>query len=106
MPLAALLLALAALPLGIQSPRAQRSWGASLSILLGLLIFIVYYAILSVGIALAESNSFPIPAALWLPNLIILLIAVYGLQRICSERWQSIAGALEGVLAHLKKPLI
>src|SRR5690606_10571119 len=42
-PPASLLLGVIAMPLGIQPPRMQKTWGASLSLFLGLLLFAFYF---------------------------------------------------------------
>lgn len=101
LPIAALLLALIAMPLGIQPPRAQKSWGASLSIVLGLGVFVVYFALLTIGIALAESGILPPLLSLWTPNIVIGSAALYALNRMGTERWQSIAHASEQLIKAL-----
>jgi lipopolysaccharide export system permease protein len=105
MPFAALLLALIAMPLGIQPPRAQKSWGVTLSIVLGLIVFIFYYALLSVGIALAERGTWNAYLGLWIPNAAIGIITVYALRKMGSEKWQSIAHALEHVMNFIARKL-
>ena len=97
MPFASLALALLAMPLGVQPPRTQKTWGAGLSLTMGLVVFVIYYGFLSIGIALAESGTLPIFVALWLPNIIVFLTAAYALKKMSSEEWQSVAEALEKV---------
>ena len=96
-PLASFVLVLIAMPLGVHPPRAQRTWGIGLSSILGLGVFVIYYGLLSVGMALADSNAIHPLAALWLPNAIVLLLAIFFNRQIGSERWQSIAEGLEGL---------
>lgn len=95
MPFASFVLALIALPLGIQPPRAQKTWGPALSVLLGVGVFVLYYAVLSLGSALAEGGKLAPEAAVWLPNLVAVLIAVYCIKHTASERWQSVAHGIE-----------
>lgn len=102
MPFAALILGFVGMALGVQPPRTQRTWGLGLSALLGMFVFLVYYSILSVGIALCDSGSVPPVIALWLPNLIILAIALLLLWKIGSEKWESVLDGLVGVRGKLK----
>lgn len=97
MPFACLILALVAMPLGIQPPRAQKAWGAGLSSLLGLGVFITYFGIMSVGMALCEKGSISAFVALWLPNIILGIFAGILLQKMNSEKWQSTAHFAESI---------
>ncbi len=98
MPFAAFLLALIAMPLGIQPPRAQRAWGATISISLAVLVFIFYYALMSIGVALSEGGKWSPTFGLWLPNVAVGLVAWYTVRQMSSERWQSIAHGFENFL--------
>lgn len=89
-PFAALILPILAMPLGVHSPRTQRSWGLSLSITIGATAFISYYAILSIAMAFAESGTLSPTVALWTPNILSLLAAMYLVKLVTSERLQSI----------------
>lgn len=80
-PLAPLLFALVAVPLGIQSQRSGRGGGFAM----GLVVFLVYYILLSFGETLAKSGV-PTMAALWLPNLLFLAAGGYLLIRTAQER--------------------
>ena len=101
MPFACLILAIVAMPLGIQPPRAQKAWGAGLSSLLGLGVFITYFGIMSVGMALAEKGSMNPLIALWLPNVILGIFAGILLQKMNSEKWQSTAHFAESICLFL-----
>lgn len=103
MPFAAFILAIVGMPLGVQPPRSQKTWGAGISALLGLLVFVVYYGFLSVGITLAERGTLDPTVALWLPNLAAIALAAFALHRIGSERWHSIAHGFEPALALAKR---
>jgi len=98
LPFASFALALLALPLGIQPPRAQRTWGAGLSASLGLLVFVLYYGIFSIGIVLAQSGAIPTLVSLWLPNVAVLALAAYALYKTSTEQWQSVAAGLYDVV--------
>lgn len=103
MPCASFILALVAMPLGIQPPRMQRTWGAGLSAAVGLLVFVVYYAVLSVGITASESAGLPPILATWMPNILAALVAGFMIQRISSERWHSVAHGVEFLIAAFRE---
>jgi len=105
MPIATLLLALVAMPFGIQPPRTQKAWGATLSASLGMLVFIFYYGLLSLGIALAEGGTLPPLLGLWLPNIAVAVTAAYTLRKMGTEQWQSIVHGAEGVIGFFTRVL-
>lgn len=94
LPFASVALALLAMPLGVQPPRAQRAWGAGLSALLGLFAFVIYYGLFSVGIVLAQNGAISPFIGIWTPNLVVFGIAVLLLYKTGNEQWQSVAGYL------------
>lgn len=91
MPIAAFVMSFVGMALGILPPRAQKAWGAGLSASFGLLVFVIYYGIFSLGLALAESGQIKIWIALWLPNILCALAAAFLIKKLASEEWQSIA---------------
>jgi len=91
MPFASFILALVALPLGILPPRAQKTWGAGLSVMLGLLVFVCYYGLLSMGVTLGENGALNAYVGLWIPNLVSSIVALFLIQKIGSEKWSSVA---------------
>jgi len=103
MPFAAFILAIVGMPLGVQPPRSQKTWGAGISAMLGLLVFVVYYGFLSIGITLAERGTVSPTIALWFPNLAAMALAAFTLQRIGSERWHSIAHGFEPFMTLAKR---
>lgn len=102
LPFASFALALLGLPLGIQPPRTQRTWGAGISATLGMGVFVFYYALFSTGIVLAQSGMVNPDVALWLPNVSVFLVAVYLLRQIATERWQSVAHAIDSLFGRLR----
>lgn len=103
MPFAAFILALIAFPLGIQPPRTQKTWGAGFSASLGLGVFVIYYALLSIGVALAENGIIPAFISVWLPNIVAALLAAYALKAMSSEKWQSISQGFEQLALFLTR---
>ncbi len=103
MPFACLVLALAALPLGVQPPRLQKAWGVTLALVIALAMFVVYYGLLSFGIALSQSGKMGVFWALWLPNFITFAIAAFFIQRISSERWGSIIDGANNFMRFFSK---
>ncbi len=94
LPFASLALALLAMPLGVQPPRAHRTWGAGLSAVLGLLVFVLYYGLFSVGLVLAQSGVIPTWLALWIPNLCVVALATLTTYKTATESWHSVSAAL------------
>ncbi|MGO9376898.1 MAG: LptF/LptG family permease [Syntrophobacteraceae bacterium] len=72
-PAACLLLGLLGPPLG----SLFRQKGRMTGITLGIIIFLVYYILLSAGHGLGENNILPPFLAIWTPNLLSLALAVY-----------------------------
>ncbi len=72
-PLASVVFAILAVPLGIQNRRSGKSAGFSASIA----ILLLYYITLSLLRTLAERGTLPPGLALWLPNLIFAAVGGY-----------------------------
>lgn len=98
MPYASFILAVLGMFLGIQPPRTQRTWGAGLSVVIGLAVFVLYYGLLSIGMTLGESGVVKPTLGLWLPNVVATAITIFILQRMMTERWGSILHAVELLL--------
>ena len=73
LPFSSVVFALIGLPLGIQPNRSGGSIGFGLSIL----IILVYYVIMTLGIAMGEGGSLPPILAAWLPNIVIGGVGVW-----------------------------
>jgi len=73
LPFACIILAFVAVPLGVQAGSTSRLTG----VILGLFLFLLYYALVSVAKALGENGLFPPFLGLWLPNLLFIIIAVF-----------------------------
>ena len=81
-PFACFALGLLAVPLGIQYKAAKRSSG----LVLGLVFFLIYYLMLSAGMAFGENGSLPPLIGMWMPNVVMGGIGLYLLVKTASER--------------------
>ncbi|HEY3308461.1 MAG TPA: LPS export ABC transporter permease LptF [Desulfuromonadaceae bacterium] len=81
-PFASLVFAVVAVPLGLQNRRSGKSAGFFTSIA----ILLAYYLLLSLLRTLAEKGAVPPALALWLPNLIFLLLGWLLLRMASLER--------------------
>lgn len=80
-PFACLVFAALGVPLGIQPSRSVHSRGFSMS----LALIFVYYLLLTFGQNLGERGALPPPVAVWLPNGVLSIVAVYLLARAARE---------------------
>lgn len=95
LPLSALLLALCAMPLGIHPPRTHKTWGVGLSLTIGLGMFILYFALYSVGIGMSEAGTISPFLGLCTPNIVLALMAIFMIRRVGTEDWQSISEGMQ-----------
>lgn len=94
LPYASFIMTFIGMSFGIMSPRTQRTWGAGFAAALGLGVFIVYYSIFSVSLALADSGALNAWVALWIPNVLATIVAITTINKIGTEQWQSVSEAL------------
>ena len=73
LPFSCLVFGLIAFPLGLQSRLAGRSW----AVIMGGIVFFIYYLFLSMAFSLGEKGLLKPIIGLWLPNLIVGGIGVY-----------------------------
>lgn len=81
-PVASLVFAILAVPLGIQNRRSGKSGGFTISIA----IILSYYVLMSVVRTFAERGVVPPVVALWIPNLVFLAVGLYFLRMASLER--------------------
>ena len=81
-PFACFVFGLIAVPLGIQSKSAKRSYG----MVLGLFFFLIYYLFLSAGLVFSEAGVCPPIVGMWGPNLAIGAVGLYMLVMSAKER--------------------
>jgi lipopolysaccharide export system permease protein len=82
MPFACFALGLIALPLGVQSKSANRTFG----LIVGLFLFLFYNLLLSAGKILGESGALPPVFGMWLPNVVTGAVAWYLMIQTAKER--------------------
>ena len=82
LPLGCLIIALIGLPLGLQARPGRKAIG----IQAGLAIFVLYYILFTLGKTLAEEGVLPVALAMWTPNGIFLLLALFWINRIAIEK--------------------
>ncbi len=101
LPCASIIMTFIGFAIGIMSPRTQRSWGAGFAATLGLIVFMLYYGIFSMGLALADSGKMHVGLALWLPNIVAASISAVLVWKITSERWNSVSEGVFNSISHL-----
>ncbi len=79
--------------------RASRSWGVAFS----LCWLLVYYALLSTGRTMGEREILPPVLALWLPNVVVGLIAIHLFRKALNETPLLIQTRLEDFFSYLKR---
>ena len=94
LPFAAFVLTLLGLPLGIHPARAQQTWGVGLSLVLGMIVFVAYYVVLSVGLAFSESGRIPVWLATWGPNIGVSVVSLFFIHKLSTEQWDSVPDGL------------
>jgi lipopolysaccharide export system permease protein len=82
LPVGCLFLGLLAVPLGVQSKSAKRSFG----MVLGLVFFFFYYLLMSLGKIYGETGAYPPFIGMWLPNVIMGAMGIYFLIHTASEQ--------------------
>ncbi len=82
LPLACFVLGLVAIPLGMQSSRGKRSVGT----VIGIVLFLSYYILLSVGWSFGESGTLPPVVGMWAPNFLLGGAGIWLYSRMIQER--------------------
>jgi lipopolysaccharide export system permease protein len=82
LPFACFVFALIGIPLGMQNQRSGKAVGFSMSI--GVILF--NYILLSIGKTLGQKGIVHPAVAMWLPNLILLIIGIYFFKKTADEQ--------------------
>ena len=99
-PIACFALGLLAVPLGIQSGPAKKSFG----LVLGMLFFLIYYFLLTAGLVLGETGTCPPVIGMWGPNIVMGGLGLYLLVKTANERKLRIgpiANLIKGIKSRL-----
>ncbi len=99
LPFACFALGLLAVSLGLQPMEGRRAIG----LLFGLMFFTLYYIMLIMGWAFAESGVYPPALAMWLPNVVMGAIGVFLLVRTARERPVRVDSLLMAVLQVIRR---
>ncbi len=81
LPIGCFMLSFLALPLGLQARAGRKAIG----IPVGLAIFVAYYILYTIGKQLA-GESIPIVIAMWTPNVLFFLLAIFWTYRVSNEK--------------------
>ena len=98
-PFGCFALGLLAVPLGIQSKSAKRSFG----LVMGLLFFLFYYLLMSLGKVYGETGAYPPIIGMWLPNVFMGGLAVYFLVLTAHDRTLKFDVIYQGLLKLISK---
>jgi lipopolysaccharide export system permease protein len=81
LPFACFTLGLVAMPLGMQARRGKRSMGT----VLGIILFLSYYILLSVGWSFGESGALSPVVGMWTPNAVMGAVGIFLLARMAGK---------------------
>ncbi|MEE9276165.1 MAG: LptF/LptG family permease [bacterium] len=96
-PVVCLILALLGAPLGVQHRRSGRHGGFALS----LAIVFLYYIFATFSSAMGENGTIPPMLAVWLPNALLLLVALWAIRKVIRHGTVDIFGFLLRAAARL-----
>jgi len=82
LPFACFVLGLVAIPLGMQTQRGTRSAGT----VMGILLFLSYYILLTVGWSFGESGTLPPVIGMWSPNIVLGSIGIFLYVRMIQDK--------------------
>ena len=82
LPAGCLILCLLGLPLGLQAGPGRRAIGVPM----GLAVFILYYVLFTFAKMMAKDQTLPIGPAMWGPNTVILLMALFFIRQVANEQ--------------------
>ena len=82
LPFGCFILSLLGMPLGLLAGPGKKAIG----IPLGLGFFIFYYILFTLGKSLADDTSMPVGLAMWIPNMVFLVVTAYTIRQAAKER--------------------
>jgi lipopolysaccharide export system permease protein len=81
-PFGCIILGLLAIPLGVQSASTRKTSGIGP----GMVLFLLYFTILTFGWSAGRSGNYPPVLAMWMPNIVLGIITIYLYKRVGDER--------------------
>lgn len=99
LPIACIVLGLFAMPLACAFEGMKRQVGVAMA----LLMFLVYYSLLSLGLSMGESGTLSPAIGLWLPNALFSVVGLYGLHLTARERTPAITSFLSHIAQRRKQ---
>jgi lipopolysaccharide export system permease protein len=100
-PIACFALGLLAVPLGIQSGSTKKSFG----LVLGMILFLIYYLLLTAGLVLGETGACPPVVGMWVPNIMMGGLGLYLLFKTSNDRQLRIVPIVTNFLKGIKSRL-
>lgn len=97
-PAACIALTIFALPLAIMFEGIHRQFG----LILALIMFFIYYGLMSFGFSTGESGTIPPAIGLWLPNILFFLLGLYGIYLTSREKTANIVYLIQNILRKIK----
>ncbi len=82
LPVGCFILSIIGMPLGLQAGPGRRAIGVPF----GLTLYIVYYITFTMSRNLSVSGAFPTPVVMWVPNTLLLILALVFINRVAHER--------------------
>lgn len=82
LPVGCFILSLIGMPLGLQAGPGRRAIGVPF----GLTLYIGYYITFTLSRNLSVSGAFPAPVIMWVPNILLLILALVFINRVAHER--------------------
>lgn len=80
-PFSCIVFGLIGIPLGVQPRRSGKSYG----FILGILVVLVYYILLTSGEILSNNQTLPPAVACWAPNILLMALGIYLLIKVGRE---------------------
>ncbi len=94
LPVGCFILTMLGLPLGLSAGTGKRAVGVPL----GLLFFVLYYVAFSYAKVLAEERFLPVMYAMWLPDILFLVITVFFLMRSAQDKPLPFSGIFPAIM--------
>lgn len=102
LPFSCLSIALVAMALGIQPSRGGFSWGAGVSVVIGILLIVIYYSLFALTQGLGQKGLVQPWLVMWLPDILIGAAGIYLIKQVGLERWNAISQTIGQLFVNLQ----